>query len=397
MTDETLMKNGGDLIYLAACALHGKLPEKDVVSRMDLPTVYKLSRRHSMQAITCMAIERFLSVNGGEGIDAELTCEWKAAKAKAIRKIVRFDMERERLFSYMEAEGIWHMPLKGVVFQHLYPKLGMRQITDNDILFDKTYREALRNHMVEDGYEIYSYGDRHHDVYMKEPIYNFEMHVSLYSEASKPAWAAYYETVKDRLIKDEGNAYGYHFSDEDFYIYIITHAYKHFVGAGNGIRFLMDIYVCTMKLGGKLDRAYVDRELEVLGVREFEEEMRRFADKLFSADCRHINATPELLSEQEREWLLSCLDAGTFGTQKSFIEHRLDEIAGSQKVTKKTKLRYLMRRIFPDMNHYKYYFPFFYKHKLLLPIGWVYRLGRAIVRRHKLWRSEIKWLVKTRK
>ena len=32
----------------------------------------------------------------------------------------------------------------------------------------------------------------------------------------------------------EGSRYGYHFSDEDFYLYMLAHEYKHFSGSGTG-------------------------------------------------------------------------------------------------------------------------------------------------------------------
>ena len=44
----------------------------------------------------------------------------------------------------------------------------------------------------------------------------------------------YYQDVKSHLILDEGSRYGYHFSDEDFYLYMLAHEYKHFSGSGTG-------------------------------------------------------------------------------------------------------------------------------------------------------------------
>ena len=61
------------------------------------------------------------------------------------------------------------------------------------------------------------------------------------------------------------------------------------------------------------------------------------------------------------------------------VEHSIDnrinkyreEISGS-------KLRYLLSRLFPSVESYKVGYPFFYKHKWLLPVGWLYRLLRAV-------------------
>lgn len=33
------------------------------------------------------------------------------------------------------------MPLKGILLKEMYPKIGMLQMADNDILYDKQYRK----------------------------------------------------------------------------------------------------------------------------------------------------------------------------------------------------------------------------------------------------------------
>lgn len=393
MINETLIKNGYDMIYLATCALHGRSPEPQAVSEMDLQAVYDLSVRHSMEAITCMALERYIADHAEEPIsDRALVNEWKAAKAKAIRKIVLFDIEREKLTSFMEDKGIWYMPLKGVIYQHLYPKLGMRQITDNDILFDENYRKELRDYMVENGYQVYLYGKTNHDIYMKAPVYNFEMHVSLIPESRGDAWYNYYRSVKDRLIKDDDNEYGYHFSDEDFYIYGTAHAFKHFSTGGNGIRSLMDIYVCMSKCGDRLDRDYLDQELEQLNVKVFEDHVRPIAQKLFAPECILPNRIGGLFTEQEREVIAYCLSSGSFGTRKIHIGNQLNELSGKENITAGTKIKYLMRRIFPRLVVIKSYYPFCYKTKVLIPFAWLHRLFRGFVLKFKETWAEFKLL-----
>ena len=80
----------------------------------------------------------------------------------------------------------------------------------------------------------------------------------LFSEKTGAEWNQYYQDVKDRLIKDESNSFGYHFEENDLYIYVIAHAYKHHKGSGTGIRTLTDCYI--------LNEAYVDHfDYEYIG------------------------------------------------------------------------------------------------------------------------------------
>ena len=62
------------------------------------------------------------------------------------------DAEREQVFKEMDAAGIWHLPLKGSVLKSLYPKPWMRQMSDNDILFDPEYQSEVKDIMVKRGY-----------------------------------------------------------------------------------------------------------------------------------------------------------------------------------------------------------------------------------------------------
>ena len=172
-----------------------------------------------------------------------------------MRKLVMFDVEREALCNLI-SDGGWYLCLKGVVLQHYYHTLGMRQMTDNDILVDPSRHAEIRDYFLSRGYSIYSYGTRCHDVYLKGNL-TFEIHRMLAEDMGKlKAASKYYSNVKDRLIPDDKKM-SLRFGDDDFYIYYIFHSYKHFVSAGCGLRTLMDIYVYNSKMAEKLDYDYI--------------------------------------------------------------------------------------------------------------------------------------------
>ena len=51
----------------------------------------------------------------------------------------------------------------------------------------------------------------------------------------------------------------------------------------------------------------------------------------------------------------------------------------SAPIADKTKLRYYLRRLFPDMEFYKSYYPVVYKVKILIPFFVIYRMLRGAV------------------
>lgn len=371
-----------DMIYLVGCGVDGRKPDAGRLADMDVEVLFRMSRFHYLDALVG-------SVRKNAGVS--VSKEWSETISKAVRKNILFDAERAKLLAFMESQGIWYLPLKGIILKDLYPAVGLRQMSDNDILFDSSFAEALTAYMVEQGYEADSVGVGNHDVYKKPPVYNFEMHRSLYTSTHDERWAAYYENVKERLIKNEGSNYGYHFSDEDFYVYMITHEYKHYRGGGTGLRSLTDVYVYLKAKEATMDFSYIRKECEKLGIAEFEKRGRALCKKVFAKDF-----TKDALGTEEKEMLEYYFTSGVYGTTDRMYENRVRKY--QEKTGDTSRLKYMWSRLFPPMETYKLYYPFFYKHKWLLPVGWLYRTGRVFVdgKRRKKLRSELKAVKKIR-
>jgi hypothetical protein len=358
-----------EAVYLCGCALNGIVPDKAGIYKTNPEQLYKFGEFHSLTALICTALE-------SAGIRSKSFVE---AKAKAIRKVILLDDERAKIADFMEEKGIWYMPLKGVILKDLYPQIGVRQMSDNDILFDKSYRNEIRQFMESRGYKTEHFGIDTHDVYQKPPIYNYEMHVSLFGIMHDEKLEKYYRSVKDRLISCGGQQF--RFSDEDFYIYITAHEYKHYSGGGTGLRSLADRYVYNRAKGEGLDRKYIAAELKKLGIAEFEEQMRLLAEKIFSDP---VNFSEKLLSDSEKKQLDFILFSGTYGTLENNVENKLTSLSG-EKVTFSAKVKYIWKRFFPAPRVLVTFYPFFGRHKLLLPFGYIYRIFKGIfTNTHKL-------------
>lgn len=395
-----MSKNGYDMIYLAACALHGEVPETERVLAMDLTAVYRTAKFHAMQSITYTALERwFAAGNDAAGVlDSDIQRKWSEAKSKAIRKNILFDTEREKLFTYLDGQNVWYMSLKGVILQGYYPEYGMRQMTDNDILFDADHRKTVQDYFTGNGYEIGEADDDSHDVYLKPPVYNFEMHFSLYRASTNQTRYQYYKDIRERLFPSKsGHPLEYRFTPEDFYIYCTAHAWKHFSSMGIGIRSLMDVYVYTSAPENSLDWEYIEAECKKLDMKEFEQSARSLAEKLFCTSWKTLGTPEDDLSENEHALAAFYLTSGANGTAEQAVIQKLRGGSVQQKITFGGKVRYVFRRVFPDAAFCQKYYPFFYKHKILYPVLPFYRAVRGLVLAPgKLWK-EWKLLWKTKK
>ena len=236
-------RSAEDMIALTACALNGTVPDRALTERLNLPQLFEVCQAHNLTACAAYALE-------SAGVKSS---DFSQAKEKAIRKNILLDAERIKILHALEEAQIWYMPLKGAILKDWYPKLGMRQMTDNDILCDSTKRAKIRDIMYGMGFTCEEYGKGKDDAYKKPPVYNMEMHAELFMITQDKRLYDYYADVKSRLLPDENSSYGYHFTREDFYLYMIAHEYKHYTYSGTGVRFLADTYVFFKKCG---DRGY---------------------------------------------------------------------------------------------------------------------------------------------
>lgn len=358
-----------DMLYLIGCALQKITPEKSWLRRMNYPSIYTIAKFHSVGVCVYEAIKETEDFN--TRCPEKLQKEWKNEFDRAMYRDVMFDVERERIITYMEQNGIWYMPLKGIILKEYYPISGLRFMADNDILYDSTYQEKLHDFMVESGYEVEHYKIGHDDQYIKKPFYNFEMHVELFDRTYGGVMPDYYAHVKERLLKDEDNHFGYHFSHEDFFIYFLAHAYKHYEEfGGNGIRFLMDYFLYVKDMESKMDWSYINEELLKLNIEKFNRLCRKLAFGMFD-NPQELDM--DKMSEEERESLLYILQSGTFGIEEHIVKNAM-----KRQGENKSKGRYIWRRIFPDKVWLETYHPFVYKHKWLIPPFIMYRFIRGI-------------------
>ena len=355
-----------DLVYLVSCAINETPPDQQIVANTDFEKLFLCAKKHSLLTIAATELER-------AGIVRD---DFTQEKWKAIRRELAFNSEREKILSALEKAEIWYLPMKGIVIKDYYPGIGMRQMTDNDILFDSNKEETVISIMLDLGFDLENVNPVN-DVFFKKPFFNFEMHKAFYPKDSKRY--NYYKTIKEKLLKDSGNSYGYHFSDEDFYIYMIAHEYKHFSEAGTGLRSLLDVFLFLRGKQESLDWNYITGELDKLELTDFENTNRRLAAHLFSG---------EDADSEELDVLNQILRSGTRGTFGNLLEKLGGGVTG--------KIRFVIRRIFFPLESVKAFYPVFYKYPLLLPFLPFYRLfcGLADKKRRDNIKKQLTALIK---
>lgn len=357
--EEYIVRIAKDLIYLVSCAVNEETPEKERVENMDLAEVYRLSVMHMLTAAAAYALEKVMP----------LPHVYDQAKKKAIRKLTLFELERSAVTQEFEKAGIWYLPLKGILLKDDYPDPFMREMTDNDILVDNTRMDDIRAIMEEFGYTCEYYNMWHHDVYSKPPTLEFEMHRLLFGNETMPVFEKYYADI---ISKAERKGFACKLSDEDFYIYVLCHTYKHYIHGGTGLRSLLDVYV-FLRSHPDLDREYLDRELAKLQISDFEEKLRCLSKRVF---------TGAELNKQEQNDLDYLISSGNKGTQENAEYNQMVENLGNDD-SSESKRRFIKSRIFISGKALEKNYPFVAKHRAFYPLLLVWRPVKGVITRPK--------------
>lgn len=360
MNRQDMRETVNAVAYLAGCAVRQTVPDARMVESMNLDLVYEAAEAHLLTSVVGIALDR-------AGIQDE---RFIRAVARAQQKAVFLDADRAQVLDRLEKAGIWYMPLKGAVLKNLYPAYGMREMADNDILFDKDRAGDVRKIMTELGFETDAYERYHHDVYKKKPASNFEMHRLLFSAASQKELYDYYLNVKDRLVPDAEHQFGYQFTDEDFYIYMTAHEYEHYTHGGIGLRSLLDCYVYLR--ARQIDMVYVARETKKMNMSEFERKNRSLAVRLYDG---------EALSAEEEEMLDYMISSGAYGTAENDAEYQVAEMGRWKYFLSRVNMpKTRMYELFPVLKRAPYLYPFF----------WLLRFPRGLILKNGYFRAQMK-------
>ena len=151
-------------------------------------------------------------------------------------------------------------------------------------------------------------------------------------------------------------------TDEDFYIYVMTHFYKHYaVNSGAGLRYFADFYYLNKGLvkTEKFNNKYVNKTFEKIGISEFIKKTTQMTEQLFSGD-------ENLFSDEMFAYIL---ESGMYGTNTHAV---------ANKMKRDGKAKYWITRLFPSKEYMAKNYPSVKKLPILLPFLWVIRLVSAV-------------------
>lgn len=345
------------LIHILSCAINGKEPVAQ--EGIDYSKLLSLAKKHQIYSAIFPVIKDMDDVPQSE---KDLFREYHLNE---LTRMLTINNERSQIFDELDALGIDYMPLKGLIIKNYYPKESMRQMSDNDILFDYSRRNDVAAMMKDFGYKSTATGENSDD-YFKAPYSTFEFHRTLFFEEHD--FCPVFDDLWDRAYKDDEHSNMYHMGLDDVYIYSVCHMYKHFSTAGCGIRFLADNYLFLKKENDNLNWDFINSFFDKYGILEYEQKSRALAFKLFDE---------EPLNDDDYELLEVFINYGIYGSGKIKLTKSLEQMADGGSI-ESAKKKYLLSRLFPPKQKMIADFRVLEKRPYLLPLYYILRLFRGL-------------------
>lgn len=352
------------LIHLLNCVLRNEHPQ-EMPDTLNFEKLFELAQFHSVANLSFYAVEKLKKKP-----EPELMKKWAEVRDKAICKDIIQQTEFENIAAAFNEHNMKFLPLKGIIIKNLYPQTDMRLMSDIDILIEEKCAAEAKEIMLSLGYYADYTEIGYHDVYMKKPIMNVEIHRRLFGTSHKNLAKAFNSKVWN--MAEHYKDFQYRFKKSEFFVHILSHSAMHYVFGGTGIRSFMDIWVYYNKYRSELDLTLFEKIL----------------DKETAELCRDLLAVSEIwFGDKENdgsynEIIKYVLSSGTYGVVSNVVSNQLKE----------GKLKYLLRNIFLPYSAMLFTFPFLKKAPFLLPVCWIIRPFIKIFTKHRVFAVKIKAL-----
>ena len=295
--------------------------------------------------------------------------------------------EFELLYGFLRDRGLTPHIMKGIVLRNLYPKPELRPSVDEDLLIRPEEIQVYHKAMLDYGLELVNPDEditRSHEVAYqnKEKHLYIEVHKQLFPPESGAYGDlnALFDGVWDRHMTVK--LYGQQFetlTPTDHLLYLICHAYKHFLHSGVGVRQIADMALFANAYGGDIDWEHIYRACQSVNIETFTAALFQIANKHLT--LKEIPAPFARIPVDEQPLLEDILSGGLYGTVDIDRVHSgnmtLDAVAAQKQGRRGSGV---WHSLFPGAAYLKGHFPYAKKHPVLLPLAWAQRLGNYLAR-----------------
>ena len=370
------------------CFLNGdKVMWEDDLSAEDWAELFRLCQHHQILPIiydTVYACPAFASC------PPDLV---QMIKGQVIRQVMTQSRKTEeflQLYGKLTEQGLTPVVVKGIICRSLYREPDYRCSGDEDVLIPAEQFHKCADVFAQNQMEMLE-PDMNPDEEGEVPYYHVGgmLHIELHKELFSSESEAYgglnrlFDDVFDRKIQAEINGVKvYTMCHTDHLLYLILHAFKHFLHSGFGIRQVCDIVIYAEAYGAEIDWDYLLEKCRGIHADVF-------AASLFDIGKKELNFNPEKacypqswaeIEADSGDMLEDLIDGGVFGDSSMSRKHSSNITLQAVSEDKKGKKAgaSLIQSLFPDRKYMERTYTYLKKYSFLLPVAWASRIVKYL-------------------
>lgn len=367
--------NNISTLFLKAlgAALKNELLCEENISSEELLGLLQMAEAHQVLPMV------FETVYGCAGAEAQILRTYRLRSIQLVAIQAQKTAEFLPLLAQLRSAGAKPLVVKGLVCRSLYPKPDFRMSSDEDLLIEPAQTEVCHQVLSQFGLTTPDPQSQAYELgYHRPDSYQYiELHRSLFPHESDAYGDLnrFFLDAHSRAVELDGIAT---LCPTDHMLYLILHAFKHFLHSGFGIRQVCDLTLFANRYGTEIDWKWI---LECC--RQVRAE--KFAAGMFRIGRKYLNLSLEesryplqwqAILVDENPLLEDILDAGVYGGSDMSRKHssRLTLEAVSAQNRGETGSHGLLKSLFPTAQELEGRYPYLKDKPMLLPVAWTDRL-----------------------
>ena len=363
----TLSTTETQFLQIAKAAIsNGDLPSESV----DWQAIFTLAGQQKLLPILFEAVRKTPAANENAAL-------FDATKKQVIGQVLNQTVravEFAELYGNLREAGLHPIVVKGALCSRLYPLKDHRISADDDMLIPDSEFMACHEQLLAAGLTTETAPDdlptADEVSYTKKdsPLY-IELHRHLFDSSEDAHDELNHFFADFQPIEIDGFLA---MPPHEHLLYLILHAYKHFVSCGIGLRQFCDIGLWAREYHDEIDWQKLHGQCESVHA-------ATFANAAFRIAQEYLGIPFELPSPWDctidvEPLLHDTLCGGVYGSNDYTRLHSSTITLNAVKSSRKGEKSSILRTIFPKKVYLETKYPYLKKHPYLLPIAWIQRI-----------------------
>ena len=367
-TNMTLTTTETQFLHIARAAISGSdLPTEKV----DWPAIFTLANQQKLLPILFEAVRKMPAAEENVALFAVTK---QQVIGQVLNQTVR-SAEFADLYRKLRKAGLRPIVVKGQLCSHLYPLKDHRISADDDLYISDAEFMACHKQLLVNGLTTDTSADELPTAdevsYTKDgsPLY-IELHRHLFDSAEDAHDELNHFFADLKPVETDGFLA---MPPHEHLLYLILHAYKHFVRSGIGLRQFCDIGLWARAYHVEIDWQRLHEQCESVHAATFAAAAFRIARDYLGIDFDL--PTPWDGGIDVEPLLHDSLCGGVYGSNDLTRLHSSTVTLNAVKASRTGEKSSVLRTVFPKREYLERRYPYLKKRPYLLPVAWVQRIA----------------------